>query len=374
MIYLDSAATSLQKPAAVRYAVNDALINLSSPGRGGYIPAMAAADTLLDARIAVGELLGVSDPERVVITSNATHGLNIAIKSLVGRGDRVVVSGFEHNAVMRPLHALGANVSVAASPLFEPARAVEAFRRLLPGAKAAVCCHVSNVFGYILPVEEIAVLCRQAGVPLIVDMSQSAGCLDINFDRLGCAFAAMPGHKGLLGPQGTGILLCGEGEAKPLLEGGTGSESEHMDMPVLLPDRLEAGTHNMPGVAGLLAGVRWVSERSTSIILRHERERMNQFLEEIGRLPSARLFRSPEQEKQTGVLSLQLGNADCEEAARRLGEMGIAVRAGLHCAPLAHRTAGTLAGGTVRFSFSPFNTEREVIMAAAALREIAGAG
>lgn len=374
MIYLDSAATSLQKPVSVRYAVNDALTNLSSPGRGGYASAMDAADVLLDARMAAGDLLGVAEPEHVVITSSATHSLNIAIKSLVGRGDRVVVSGYEHNAVMRPLHALGADVSVAASPLFEPAKAVDAFRRLLPGATAAVCCHVSNVFGYILPVEEIAALCRQAGVPLIVDMSQSAGCLDIDFKRLGCVFAAMPGHKGLLGPQGTGILLCGQRLASPLMEGGTGSESERMDMPELLPERLEAGTHNMPGIAGLLAGMRWVRERKASVILEHEQKRMDQFLDEIGELPGVRVFRSTERKNQTGVLSLQLENVDCEEAARRLGEKGIAVRAGLHCAPLAHRTAGTLDGGTVRFSFSPFNTEWEVTAAAKVLREIAGAG
>lgn len=371
MIYLDCAATSLQKPSAVRYAAANAILNLSSPGRGGHPNAMAAADVLLDCRMALGELLSVREPERVVFTSSATHGLNIAIKSLVKAGDRVVVSGYEHNAVMRPLKAIGANVVAAASPLFEPDEAVEAFRRHLPGAKAAVCCHVSNVFGYILPVEKIAALCRQHRVPLIVDMSQSAGSIEIDFDRLDCAFAAMPGHKGLLGPQGTGVLLCGRTEARPLLEGGTGSASERMDMPEHLPDRLEAGTHNMPGIAGLLAGVRWVQRKTTPVILRHERMLLKRFLEELDNAPQIRLYRSGDGQYQSGVLSLQLAALDCEEAARRLGESGIAVRAGLHCAPLAHRTAGTLDHGTIRFSFSPFNTVREVCVAAGQLRRLA---
>ena len=371
MIYLDSAATSLQKPSAVRYAMADAIEKLSSPGRGGHPNAMAAANVLLDCRMALGKLLGVTEPERVVITSSATHGLNIAIKSLVEAGDRVVVSGYEHNAVMRPLKAIGANVAVAASPLFEPEKAVEAFRRYLPGARAAVCCHVSNVFGYILPVEEIAALCREYGVPLIVDMSQSAGSLNIDFDRLDCTFAAMPGHKGLLGPQGTGVLLCGRAEARPLLEGGTGTASEQMEMPEHLPDRLEAGTHNMPGIAGLLAGVRWVQRKTTPIILWHERMLLKRFLEELDGTPRISLYESGDGRCQSGVLSLQLVDMDCEEAARRLGERGIAVRAGLHCAPLAHETAKTLDHGTIRFSFSPFNTVREVCAVAGQLRRLA---
>ena len=372
MIYLDCAATSLQKPASVRYAAADAISNLSSPGRGGHPRAMEAADVLLDCRIALAELFGVAEPERVVFTSSATHGLNIAIKSLIGAGDRVVVSGYEHNAVMRPLRAVGAEISVAASPLFEPEMAVKAFRGLLPGAKAAVCCHVSNVFGYILPVEEIARLCREYGVPLILDLSQSAGSIGVDFDGLDCAFAAMPGHKGLLGPQGTGVLLCGKTDVKPLLEGGTGSASERMDMPEYLPDRLEAGTHNMPGIAGLLAGVRWICKKTPSVVLDHEKMLLRRFLDELEDCPEIRLYRSKRPEWQSGVLSLQMENADCEEVAQRLANNGIAVRAGLHCAPLAHQTAGTLKRGTVRFSFSPFNTLNESGVAAEQLRKLAG--
>lgn len=372
MIYLDCAATSFQKPAAVRRAVSDALTRLSSPGRGGYRSAMDAADVLFDAREQAARLLGCSEPERVIFTSNATHALNIAIKSIVKPGATVAVSGYEHNAVMRPLHALRARVRVCASPLFEPQAAVEAFKKALPGADAAICVHVSNVFGYILPIREIAALCRARGVPLIIDASQSAGCLPIDFDALGCRFLAAPGHKGLLGPQGTGILLCADENVSALLEGGTGSESASAAMPRQLPDRLEAGTHNMPGIAGLLAGMRWVEEHGAETISRHE-ARLHRIAADV--LSGARgvtVCESGSDDLQSGVLSFRIDGMDCEETARRLSRRGIAVRAGLHCAPLAHDTAGTFSTGTVRMSFSPFNTEREAERAARSVLEISG--
>lgn len=364
MIYLDSAATSLQKPAAVRYAMANAVRELSSPGRGGYESAMLAADTVLDCRTALADLFCVREPERVVFTSSATHGLNIAIQSLVRPGDKVVVSGYEHNAVWRPLWALGADIRVAASPLFEPDAAVEAFRKYLPGAKAAVCCQVSNVFGYILPVRQIAGLCREYGVPLIIDASQAAGCVGLDFDGWGCAFAAMPGHKGLLGPQGTGVLLCAQEGARPYMYGGTGSMSDQPTMPDFLPDRLEPGTHNVPGIAGLLEGVRWVGRKTPAAILHHERELLDAFSEKLSAHSRIRQFKAADTSCQTGVLSVQIDGVDCEDAAALLGTRGVAVRAGLHCAPLAHKTAATLESGTVRFSFSPFNTMGQVLTAA----------
>ena len=369
MIWLDSAATSFQKPAAVRYAVWKAMTTLSSPGRGGYPAAMAAADTLFRCRCALGDMFGVSDPERVIFTSSATHSLNIAIKSLVPPGGRVVVSGYEHNAVARPLNALGADIRVAASPLFDWDAALRAFQNELPGAAAAVCCHVSNVFGYVLPLKEIADMCRREGVPLIVDAAQSAGVLPLDMNALGCAFAAMPGHKGLLGPQGTGVLLCGTEKVKTLLEGGTGSESESADMPQFLPDRLEAGTHNVPGISGLLAGTDWIRKYGISEIRLHETEMRRRIAERLRGDRRITLYETEDDRQQVGVLSLQLEGTDCETAADRLGQRGIAVRAGLHCAPMAHRTAGTFQKGTVRISVSPFTTEGE---ADRAVNEILG--
>lgn len=369
MIYLDSAATSLQKPAAVAEASAYAIRNFASPGRGGYSAAMKSADCVLGCRELLSEYLGVDAPENVVFTFNATHALNIAIRSLAKAGDRVVISGFEHNAVTRPLKALGCDVVVADTPLFMPRAAVESFRRELRYASLAVCTHVSNVFGYILPIEEIAAECAAAGVSLIVDASQSAGTLRLNFKELGAAFMAMPGHKGLLGPQGTGVLLC-SAATKPLLFGGTGSASLPETMPDFLPDRLEAGTHNVAGIAGLFQGVRYLSCVKEGEIFERERRLCRMFAREAAAISGLRVFLSGDSSFQSGVVSLVSSKMSCEELAERLGAQGICVRAGLHCAPLAHRTAGTLSQGTVRFSFSPFNTSAEAQYAAQTLKKI----
>jgi len=361
VIYLDSAATTLQKPPAVARAASRAINHLASSGRGGHRPAMAASETAFACREEAAALFHVPSPEQVVFTFNTTHGLNIAIKSLVKPRSRVVISGYEHNAVTRPLHAIpGVEIRVAEAPLFDRAAMAEAFRRELDrGADAAVCTHVSNVFGFILPLEEVAALCRARGVPLIVDAAQSAGCLPLDFQALGAAFVAMPGHKGLFGPQGTGLLLCA-GEAEPLLEGGTGSQSLSQTMPEFLPDRLEAGTHNITGVAGLLEGLRFVRRQGVEEIGRRESRLIRKLGEGLTALPGLRVFLSEDPEAQGGVLSFLAEGRDCEELGEALGDRGFALRAGLHCAPLAHRSAGTLETGTVRASVSPFNREGEI--------------
>lgn len=369
MIYLDCAATSLQKPVSVRTALVNAMNTMASPGRGGHRPAMLAADAVLECREEISALFNVDDPEKVVFTSNATHALNIAIRTLVKRGDRVVVSGYEHNAVTRPLYAIGADVRVAACPLFDCEAAVNAFAQELPHAKCAICTHISNVFGFILPVERISALCRSHGVPLIVDASQSAGAMNIDFSALSAQYMAMPGHKALLGPQGTGVLICKD-SASPLLAGGTGSDSMLQDMPDYLPDRLEAGTHNVAGIAGLRAGVRYVRSRGVATISAYDRHLMTMAAGILGRSNRLHLFSAENPKNQAGVLSLVAKGIDSTLLAERLGDRGIAVRAGLHCAPSAHRSAGTIDGGTVRLSFSVFNTETEVRKASMTLLEI----
>ncbi len=369
MIYLDSAATSLLKPREVAEAMERAMRTMASPGRGGHRPAMLAADTAFRCREELAQFFNAPAPENVVFTMNATHGLNIALSTLVERGDRVVISGYEHNAVTRPLHMLGAQTDVAHSPPFDRAAALEAFRERLPGARCCVCTHVSNVLGAVLPVYEIGGLCAEYGVPFVVDASQSAGVLEVDMGRLGAEFVAMPGHKGLLGPQGTGVLLC-RGDAKPIMAGGTGSESRNQNMPQTLPDALEAGTHNIPGIAGLLAGTRWVRRRGLEAIERHERRLKDLMAERLAGVPELELFVSDESGEQSGVLSVRGLRMGSEELAAALGERGVAVRAGLHCAPLAHMSAGTIEGGTVRFSFSPFNTPGEVARAAELLKKL----
>ena len=355
MIYLDNGATSFHKPPEVRQAVQRAFMTCANPGRGGYAAAMEAAETVFGCREEAGRQFHCP-PERVVFTMNCTHGLNIATRSLVKPGGRVLISGFEHNAVTRPLHGLGAERIVAGRKLFDWEDTLSRFEDgLKMGVDAAVFTHVSNVFGYILPVEEMAALCRRQGVPFILDAAQSAGSLPLDLEQLGAAFIAMPGHKGLLGPQGTGLLLCG-GTPEPLLRGGTGSESVLQEMPDYLPDRVEAGTLNVPGIAGLWAGLRYLRRQGTDRILRREQREAGRCGEGLRKL-GLKVFTG---EHQAGTVSF-VPEMDCEEAARRLGQAGIAVRAGLHCAPLAHESAGTLESGTVRISFghdaSPAQTE-----------------
>ena len=366
MTYLDNGATSFHKPQTVYRAVRCAMENCANPGRGGYKAAMTAAKTVLKCREQASELFSCQ-PEQVVFTANCTHGLNIAINTLVKSGARVVISGFEHNAVTRPLHARGANIAIAGRKLFDWDNTLTAFEDALKkGADAAVFTHVSNVFGYILPVEEIASLCKKYNTPFILDAAQSAGMLPVSLEKLGADFIAMPGHKVLLGPHGTGLLLCGRNPIS-LIQGGTGSVSVEQNMPDFLPDMAEAGTLNVPGIAGLSAGMTYVQQQGIDRIFarqRQEAERCAKQLETKG-------FRVFAGQHQGGTVSF-MPNSDCEEFAEQLNQQGIAVRAGLHCAPLAHQSAGTLKSGTVRVSFghdaAPWQTGNLLL----AIEKIAG--
>ncbi len=370
MIYLDYGATSLRKPPQVARAMAQAVGNLGSPGRGGHAFAAAAAETAFRCRELAAELFGASGPENVIFTMNATHGLNLAIRTLAKPGMRVVVSGYEHNAVMRPLHAIGAEIAAAKAPLFDTAAAIEAFdRAITPDTGLVVVNHVSNVFGFVQPLEAIAAICQARGVPLIVDASQSAGVLPVNLTKLGAAFLAMPGHKGLYGPQGTGLLICGRAPA-PLLYGGTGGSSLLFAMPDVTPDIGEAGTHNMPGIAGLLEGLRFLKHRGVEVIAAHERRLVSLAAAQLMKLPGIEVFLSPQPAVQTGVLSFRSRNADLEVLAERLNCHGFALRAGIHCAPLAHETAGTLPEGTVRLSVGAFTTPGEILAFGKSISEI----
>lgn len=353
MIYLDNGATSFHKPPEVARAVVRAMTHCANPGRGGYEAAIQADRTVFRCRETAARLFDC-EAEQVVFTSNATHGLNIAIRTLIKPGDRVVISGFEHNAVTRPLHGLGAEVTVAGRRLFNWEDTLEQWQKALDaGADGAVFTHVSNVFGYVLPVEEMAAMCRAKRVPFIIDAAQSAGTLPVQLKALGADFIAMPGHKGLLGPQGTGLLLCGR-LPEALLMGGTGSESIRQEMPDFLPDRAEAGTVNVPGIAGLDAAMRYLEQVGMDAIHRRETAQARRCAEALEKL-GLRVFYG---EHQAGTVSF-VPERECEEAAFLLAERGIAVRAGLHCAPLAHESAGTLRTGTVRVSFGPDATPEQ---------------
>ncbi len=355
MIYLDNAATTLRKPPQVARAMLEAMQSCANPGRGGHQAAARAAETVYRTRALAAAYFGL-EPEQVCFTANATEGLNIALRSLIRPGDRVVISGLEHNAVTRTLSALGAKTVPVRAPLFDSEAWTAAFQQALdPETKAVVCLHISNVFGAVLPVERIGGLCAARGIPFVVDASQSAGILPLRPTDWNAAFTAMPGHKGLLGPQGTGLLLC-RGLPEPLRFGGTGSSSRDQSMPRELPDRVEAGTLNVPGIAGLGAGLRWLAERDPKALLAREQGLLKLAAQGLNRL-GAETWTG---KNQTGVLSFRLPGWDCEEAAARFAEQGIALRAGLHCAPLAHQSAGTLPEGTVRLSLSPFTSPREI--------------
>ena len=366
MIYLDNAATTLQKPVEVRRRMLWAMEHCANPGRGGHEASLRAANLVYRARETAAALFEAR-PEQVVFTMNATHGLNLAIHSLVKPGARVLISGYEHNAVLRPLYGRNAELLKAACSPFDGAQCFRAFEAALEKRPAAVIVnHVSNVFGFVQPIEQIAALCRRKGVPLIVDASQSAGVLPLSFGNLGAAFLAMPGHKGLYGPQGTGLLLCGD-KTVPLLYGGTGSRSTDHGMPEELPERLEAGTLNVPGIAGLLAGMEFI-QRNKNTILRHELKLKTELCRQLSDLSKIRLF--SDEARQLGVVSFQPEGFDCEDFAKMLADRGIAVRAGLHCAPEAHRSAGTLEQGTVRVSVSAFTSPGEIRSFVIACEEI----
>lgn len=368
MIYFDNGATTLPKPWKVVKQMAWALSACGNPGRGGHRQAMAAAEAIYACRCMAAKMFGAK-PEQVTFTSSATHGINIALHTLIAPGDRVVTSGFEHNAVTRTLTALEAKIVPASTAMFDAEQTYREFCQALEEkTKAVVVNHVSNVFGSVQPLPEIADLCRRKGIPLVVDAAQSAGVLPLDLQRLGEAFIAMPGHKGLYGPQGTGILLSCV-QPKPLLYGGTGSQSALPLMPDFLPDRLEAGTLNVPGILGLQAGLEFVQQATPEHIRSHEQRLAKRMAQGLGQIPGVRVF-GDGQTQQVGVLSFVVKDRDGEEVAQALAEREIAVRAGLHCAPLAHRSAGTDQTGTVRVSFSAFNTLEEVERFLRCLRDI----
>lgn len=374
MIYFDNGATTLQKPQGVGRAAEIAVATCANPGRGGHKPAQRAAQAVFGCRQLVARLLGVREPWRVVFTLNCTHALNIAIKSVLRRGGHAVISGYEHNSVVRPLEALadrGVCYTVARGPLFDPEaslRAIEA--AITPETRCVVLSHVSNVFGFVLPLEQVDALCKARGIALIVDAAQSAGVLPLDVDTLeAAAFVCMPGHKGLYGPQGTGVLICcKDDDLYSLMEGGTGSNSLEPTQPRFLPDIFESGTLNVPGIAGLAEGVRFVLGKGEKNILAHEKRLTAQLAEGLAGIEGVKAFYHPRH--QAGVLSFVCEGISPEEVAQGLGQRDICVRSGLHCAPLAHGSAGTLPEGTVRVSFSAFNTPLQVQQFLRALRMV----
>ena len=377
MIYFDNAATSWPKPRSVAAAMVDQLENAGgNPGRAGHHLSLAAASVVAEAREAVGRLFNAADPERVVFTHNATHALNLALHGLLRQGDHVVTTSIEHNSVMRPLRHFersGIELTIAACrrdgtlDVEAVARALRANTRLL------VATHASNVSGTVLPIGELATLARSRGVLFLVDASQTAGTIPIDVAALGVDLLAFTGHKALLGPTGTGGLYIRDGvELKPLLRGGTGSESQYEIQPLFLPDAHESGTVNVTGLAGLRASVRFLLDIGIEEVRAHEQMLMARFLSAAQTVPGLRVHGPLDAHARCGSVSFTMNATTSSNVALLLDEsFNVMARAGLHCAPAAHRTLGTFPTGTVRFSFSWFNTETEVDTAARALHDIA---
>ena len=367
MIYLDNAATTLEKPPAVSRAMCWAMRHAGGAGRSAHPPAMLGADIIYDTRRLAAQVFDVPDPTRVIFTANATQALNMALYAMAQTRRHFAISGFEHNAVYRPILELvkrnNLKLTMLRSALWEDVLLLEqAEQAIRDGADCFVLCHVSNVFGYIQPLEQLDALLSEHGIPLILDASQSAGVLPLSVSKLhSLAAVGMPGHKGLYAPPGTGMLLwMSQDLPAPLLLGGTGSLSEQADMPDFLPDRLESGTVNVAGIAGLFEGLQFVSKVGESEIAAWECKLRDLVTEKLREVPGVTIYTSPDPQKQTGVLSFTCRQLPCEIVAQRLAEHNICVRAGLHCAPLAHSTAGTLETGTVRISPGWFQSARQM--------------
>jgi len=376
--YFDNAATTHPKPETVYRAVDRTLRETgASPGRGGYRPAMDAARLLFEAREAAAAFFGIADSSRLVFTASATEALNLALFGLIRPGDRIVTSTMEHNAVTRPLRALqDRGVEVIRVPadrqgFVPPIGLRDACRS---GTRLVVLSHCSNVTGTRQAIEDIGPWCRRNGILLLVDAAQSAGLFDIDVETMGIDLLAAPGHKGLLGPPGTGLLYLREGLLpQPLILGGTGGNSASDLPPEELPERLESGTVNLPGLAGLKAGIDFLLDRGLASVRAHEMELMRHLIDGLQKIPGILLYGPMETARQGSVLSFNLKNLDPSAVAFTLDrEHQVCVRAGLHCAPDAHRTIDTFPQGTLRLSPGIFHSVRDIDYLLDAVRDIAG--
>lgn len=377
VIYLDNAATSFPKPETVWNAVEHALREIGvGPGRGGHSRGLAATRLVFEAREEIAQLLGVADSSRIAFTHSATEALNLAIQGSLKPGDHAITTTMEHNSLVRPLRLMEERgVAVTKVPcdstgLVDPAAIVAALR---PETRLVALSHCSNVTGTIQPVEEIGRLLKGRGIRYLIDAAQSAGSIPLDLAAAGVDLLAAPGHKGLLGPQGTGFLYIAEGaEPEPLLVGGTGGYSDHPGQPEAMPERYESGTLNTPGIAGLKAGVEFIRRTGIAAIREKEETLTALLMDGLGGISGVTLHGPPASESRGAVVSFTLEGKDPSEIGFILDtRYGISVRVGLHCAPDAHRTIGTHPGGTVRVSPGFFTTEEEIGRFVDAMRTIA---
>jgi cysteine desulfurase family protein len=383
LIYLDNAATSWPKPPEVPAAVASFLSDVgANPGRSAHRLSIEAGRILGDTREALADLFGLRDPLRIVFGPNATEALNLALCGLLRPGDHVVTSSMEHNSVMRPLRALegeGVGLTVAPCAADGVLAVADVEAAIRPETRLIVLNHASNVVGTILPVAAVGELARRRGLLLLVDAAVTAGCLPIDVEADAIDLLAFTGHKALHGPPGTGGLVIGERVdpacLAPLKRGGTGSRSESEEQPDVLPDAYESGTPNTAGLAGLLAGVRWIAERGVDAVRARQIEIVGRLIDGLREIPDVRVHGTCEARRQAAAVSFTVAGRSPSELGLRLDEEhAVLCRVGLHCAPAAHRTIGTFSTGTVRFAPGSFTTEAEIDTAVAAVAALAGEG
>ena len=376
MIYFDNAATTLQKPECVLRAVMEAMGTFGNPGRGVHEPAMAASRAVYETRCALAQLFHGENPANIAFTANATAALNTAIKGILNPGDHVITTAMEHNSVLRPLYELEVQgVELTILPADDRGRidynAISAAIR--DNTRAIVCTHGSNLTGNLLDIGKIGAIAKAHGLLFVVDASQTAGVFPIDVQKMGIDILCFTGHKGLLGPQGTGGLYVREGvDVRPLLTGGSGVQSHSKTHPAQMPTALESGTLNAHGLAGLNAGVRWLLETGIDTLRQKELDLMWALYEGVREIPEITVYGDFSARERCPIVSLNVRDYDSSQVSDALfSQYGIATRPGAHCAPLMHDALGTGSRGGVRFSFSHYNTMEEIKIAIAALREIA---
>lgn len=376
MIYLDNAATTYPKPEQVYDSIMNCMKNYcANPGRAGHKMAMRAAREIYDARENIAKLFNIDNPMNIIFTNNATDSLNLAIKGVVKEGDHIITTSMEHNSVIRPIKSLeskGISNTVVKCNEEGFLDVNDIKNAIKPNTKLIVTTHASNVVGTLVDIKAVGEIAKENNILYLVDASQTAGVYSIDVKDMNVDMIAAPGHKCLLGPQGTGILYIREGLSVDILkEGGTGSKSEDLFQPEIVPDRYESGTHNTPGIAGLNEGVKFILEKGIDNIRLHEEELCQYMLDKLEEVPNIKIYGIKDSKKRAAVIAINIGDMDSGEITFILdSEYDIATRSGIHCAPLAHKTLGTLEQGAVRFSLGYFNTKEEIDKAVEALKEI----
>ena len=373
MIYFDNAATTGKKPIGVIRAVESALKELSSnPGRSGHTPSLKAADAVYSVREKTAEFFGASGAENVVFTLNCTHSINCVIKGVLNKGEHAVTSSLEHNSVIRPLVKEGTPFDTAHVSLTDDRETLREFeRKIRPNTRLVICTGASNVLGKTLPIAEIGALCKEKGVLFAVDAAQIAGVMPINMREMNIDYLCVAPHKGLYAPMGIGVLICEKPLENTIIEGGTGTNSAELVQPESLPERLESGTVNVPEIMGLSAGIDYVKGIGIKKIYTHEMKLIRYLYKELSKIDRVQLY-APEPKDGTyaPVLSFNVYGRTSAEVSQYLNGKGIAVRGGLHCAPLAHRQIGTLERGAVRISVAAFNTSAEAASLIKAIKQM----